>query len=143
MKCAINEIYLPQINRVTNRVTMTKHNYYTDSYTTRFEATLLEVTEHEGRPALLLDQTYFYPTSGGQANDLGTLNGLAVVDVVAGENGKILHLLAESPDPSSNALPISATVEGVIDWPRRYDHMQQHSGQHLLSQLFYRHFGME
>jgi alanyl-tRNA synthetase len=118
---------------------MTKHNYYTDSYTTRFEATLLEVTEHEGRPALLLDQTYFYPTSGGQANDLGSINGWRVVDVVAGENGQILHLLESLPAPA----PLPGPVQGEIDWPRRYDHMQQHSGQHLLSQLFYRLFGME
>jgi alanyl-tRNA synthetase len=118
---------------------MTKHNYYTDSYTTSFEAILVEVTEREGRPALLLDQTYFYPTSGGQANDLGTINGWAVCDVVAGENGQIYHLLEAMPDPA----PLLGPVQGEIEWIRRYDHMQQHSGQHLLSQLFYRLFGME
>src|SRR5215204_2927579 len=105
---------------------MTKHTYYTDSYTTSFTATLLEVTEHEGRPALLLDQTYFYPTSGGQANDLGTINGWAVCDVVAGENGQIYHLLDVLPNPA----PILGSVQGEIEWKRRYDHMQQHSGQH-------------
>src|SRR4051812_38218836 len=118
---------------------MTKHNYYTDSYTTHFEATLLDVTEHGGQPAMLLDQTYFYPTSGGQANDLGKINGWPVVDVVAGENGQIFHLLASLPNPA----PALGLVQGEIDWLRRYDHMQQHSGQHLLSQLFYRLFGME
>jgi alanyl-tRNA synthetase len=119
----------------------TKRLYYTDSYTTRFDATLLEVTEHEGRPALLLDQSYFYPTSGGQANDLGTINGWPVIDVVAGENGQVYHILAAPPGADLGALP--APVHGEIDWPRRYDHMQQHAGQHLLSQIFYRHFGME
>lgn len=118
---------------------MTKHNYYTDSYTTRFEAVLLEVAECGGRPALLLDQTYFYPTSGGQAHDLGSINGWRVVDVVAGENGQIFHLLESLPDPK----PALGRVQGEIEWARRYDHMQQHSGQHLLSQLFYRLFGME
>src|SRR5690606_6473825 len=115
-----------------------------DSYTTRFDATLIEVAEHDGHPALLLDQSYFYPTSGGQANDLGTINGWPVVDVIAGGNGvgkkgEIYHLLAEWPDP----VPTPGPVEGIVDWRRRYDHMQQHSGQHLLSQFFYRLFGME
>jgi alanyl-tRNA synthetase len=118
---------------------MTKHNYYSDSYTTRFDATLLDVVEYEGRPALLLDQTYFYPTSGGQANDLGIINNWPVSDVVAGEHGQIYHVLAAMPDPA----PVPGPVQGVIEWARRYDHMQQHSGQHLLSQLFYRLFGME
>lgn len=118
---------------------MTKRLYYTDSYTVQFSATLMAVTEHETRPALLLDQSYFYPTSGGQPNDLGMINGWPVVDVVAGEDGQIYHLLAARPD----AAPVASQVEGNIDWPRRYDHMQQHSGQHLLSQTFYRLLGME
>jgi alanyl-tRNA synthetase len=118
---------------------MTRHNYYTNSYTTDFDATLLEIREYEGRPALVLDQTHFYPTSGGQANDLGTINDWPIVDVVAGENGQIYHLLATPPNPA----PVPGPVHGVIEWPRRYDHMQQHSGQHLLSQLFYRLYGAE
>jgi alanyl-tRNA synthetase len=117
----------------------TKRLYYTDSYTTRFDATLLEVIEHEGRPALLLDQSYFYPTSGGQSNDLGTINDWPVVDVVSGEGGVIYHLLAALPDPQ----PAPVSIQGEIHWSRRYDHMQQHSGQHLLSQLFYRLYKME
>lgn len=121
----------------------TKRLYYTDSYTTRFDATLLAVTEHEGRPALLLDQSYFYPTSGGQANDLGTINDWPVVDVVAGEGGQIFHVLAALPDPGPDPAPVLAPVQGEIHWSRRYDHMQQHSGQHLLSQLFYRLYKME
>src|SRR5215207_3519929 len=118
---------------------MTKRLYYLDSYTTHFDATLVEVTEHEGRPALLLDQSYFYPTSGGQPNDLGSINTWPVVDVVAGKGGQIYHVLAALPAP----LPAPSPVQGEIHWPRRYDHMQQHSGQHLLSQLFYRLYGME
>lgn len=118
---------------------MTKRNYYTDAYTTGFQATLLEITEHKGRPALRLDETFFYPTSGGQANDLGTINNWRVIDVEAGEDGQVYHVLAALPDP----VPVLGPVQGVIEWPRRYDHMQQHSGQHLLSQLLYRLFGME
>ena len=118
---------------------MTQRNDYTDAYTTDFQANLLEITEHEGRPALVLDATYFYPTSGGQANDLGTINGWPVVDVVAGKDGRVYHLLAALPDPAPSLGPVT----GAIEWPRRYDHMQQHAGQHLLSQLLYRLFGME
>ena len=117
----------------------TKRNYYTDAYTTRFEATLLGVTKHDGRPALLLDQSYFYPTSGGQAHDLGAINGCAVIDVVAGEDGTIYHIVEALPDSA----PALGLVSCEIDWPRRYDHMQQHAGQHLLSQLFYRQLGVE
>src|SRR5690348_10239042 len=98
---------------------MTKRNYYTDSYTTRFDATLVAITEHEGRPALLLDQSYFYPTSGGQPNDLGTINQWPVIDVVAGENDQVYHILAALPDPA----PLPGPIEGTIHWVRRYDHM--------------------
>jgi alanyl-tRNA synthetase len=117
----------------------TTRRYYTDSYTTRFDALLRQVTEWEGRPALLLDETYFYPTSGGQANDVGTINHWPVVDVVAAPNAEIYHVLAALPNPA----PTPGPVHGVIDWARRYDHMQQHSGQHLLSQLLYRLWGAE
>jgi alanyl-tRNA synthetase len=84
-----------------------------------------------------LDQTAFYPTSGGQPFDTGRLGDRQVVDVVV--DGELFHLLDEE-------LPIASvgqSIHGVIDWPRRYDHMQQHSGQHLLSQVFYRLFGFE
>jgi alanyl-tRNA synthetase len=70
---------------------------------------------------------------------LGTLNDWPVIDVVAAEDGQLYHLLAARPEP----VPLPSPIHGVIDWKRRYDHMQQHSGQHLLSQLFYRLFGME
>ncbi len=122
---------------------MTHRSYYTDSYTTQFDATLLALSEHEGRPALLLDQSYFYPTSGGQAHDLGTINEWPIVDVVVGEGGQIYHILAALPDDLSDGSTLPKAVLGTINWARRYDHMQQHSGQHLLSQLFYRLLGME
>jgi alanyl-tRNA synthetase len=118
---------------------MTQRLYYIDSYQTEFEATLVAVTTIADRMAVRLDRTCFYPTSGGQPFDRGTLADHPVVDVVAGENGEVWHLL-ETP---LTGVAAGATLYGVIDWPRRYDHMQQHAGQHLLSQLFYRLFGFE
>jgi alanyl-tRNA synthetase len=118
---------------------MTERLYYTDSYQTEFDAALQEYLILDGRPALVLDRTCFYPTSGGQPNDLGRLEGYAVVDVVAGD-GVIYHLL---PAPIDAGSLQGGPLHGVIDWPRRYDHMQQHSGQHLLSQIFAQRFGCE
>jgi len=110
---------------------MTERLYYLDSYTRKFAARVLEPTTYRDQPALVLDQTYFYPTSGGQPSDRGGLNGLPVVEVAVRDSDKsIVHVLAQ---------PLSATeVEGEIDWPRRFDHMQQHTGQHILSQAFLR-----
>jgi len=116
---------------------MTTRLYYTDSYCASFPARVTERTAVNGRPALRLDQSAFYPTSGGQPHDTGTLNGVPVVDVQVAEDGGVLHLLAA---PLSEA---DAEVTGAIDWPRRFDFMQQHSGQHLLSQAFYRRLGLE
>lgn len=118
---------------------MTKRLYYTDSYVTEFDADIEEIVQVDGRTALILDRTHFYPTSGGQAHDTGTLGGRQVVDVVAKE-GAVLHFVESDTDVVSLT---GQVVHGVIDWERRYDHMQQHSGQHLLSQVFYQLFGYE
>jgi alanyl-tRNA synthetase len=107
---------------------MTERLYYTDSYLTEFDARIVE-TSDDGR-RVYLDCTAFYPTSGGQPFDVGTLNGAAVVDVVD-EGDQIAHVLNA---PLSGAGPRPAS--GRIDWPRRQDHMQQHTGQHLLSAVF-------
>lgn len=110
---------------------MTKRLYYDDAYLTRFEGHILEQIPFEGRIAVVLDQTAFYPTSGGQPNDQGILGGRNVLDVVVREHdGSVLHVL-EAP---LNGQP--ASVVGEIDWDRRFDHMQQHTGQHILSQAF-------
>ena len=116
---------------------MTIRLYYDDSYCTTFDATVTAAGELGGRPAVQLDRTFFYPTSGGQPNDTGKLDGVDVVDVLVQDDG-LWHVLADSTtfQPGQN-------VTGKIDWPRRYDHMQQHSGQHLLSQVLYRLFGFE
>lgn len=104
---------------------MTERLYYNDSFLTSFEASVVD-TSDEGR-RVYLDRTAFYPTSGGQPHDLGTLNGIAVTDVID-EGERIAHVLSEPLQ--------TATVEGVVDWGRRFDFMQQHTGQHLLSAVF-------
>ncbi len=118
---------------------MTVRLYYENAYQTEFDATLVAAITLHGRPAALLDRTGFYPTSGGQPHDTGRLADRQVMDVVAGDDGGIYHLL-DAPLTGHRA---GEPIHGVIDWPRRYDHMQQHSGQHLISQVFYRHFGYE
>jgi len=105
--------------------------YYHDSSLRIFGATIVERAD-EGR-RLYLDRSAFYPTSGGQPHDLGTLGGVAVIDVVD-EDERVAHVLAE-------AYTGGDAVHGVIDWPRRWDYMQQHTGQHLLSGAFEELFG--
>ena len=105
---------------------MTERLYYTDSYLHHFSARIVERSP-DGR-TVYLDQTAFYPTSGGQPFDIGSLSGVPVIDVVD-EDDRIAHRLA-TPAPPADA------VDAVVDWTRRFDHMQQHSGQHLLSAVF-------
>ena len=116
---------------------MTERLYYEDAYRTGFTAQVVERRNLQDRPAVRLNRTAFYPTSGGQPHDFGHLNDTAVIDVQADRKGAVLHVLA-SPLPEE-----TTSVVGKVDWPRRYDHMQQHSGQHLLSQVFYRRLGLE
>jgi len=104
--------------------------YYTDAYLTRFRATVV-ASASEGR-RVYLDRSAFYPTSGGQPHDLGTLAGIPVTDVVD-EGERVAHLLAAPLDETS--------VEGEVDWTRRFDLMQQHTAQHLLSAVFEDQFG--
>jgi len=111
---------------------MTERLYYTDSYLTAFDASVVETGEEGLR--VYLDRTAFYPSSGGQPNDLGTLSGIQVVDVVDDEE-RIAHVL-EKPLQTG-------AVSGCVDWARRFDHMQQHSGQHLLSAVFEALYGMK
>jgi alanyl-tRNA synthetase len=105
---------------------MTERLYYQDCYLREFRARVIEAAD-EGR-RVYLDRTAFYPTSGGQPFDTGTLGGAKVIEVID-EDSRVLHLL----DHVLDAPVESQEVEGHIDWPRRFDHMQQHTGQHLLS----------
>ncbi len=116
---------------------MTERLYFQDAYRTDFTATVLAQTSVDGRPALLLDRTCFYPAAGGQPYDTGILADAPVVEVSA-DGDNILHILA-----APVAVADGAIVSGAIDWERRYDHMQQHTGQHLLSQVFIRLYGYE
>lgn len=112
---------------------MTERLYYTDAYCTRFAARVVEVVEGE-HDLVYLDRTAFYPTSGGQPHDLGRLNDTSVIDVID-EGDRIAHVV----DGSITA----ERVNGEIDWVRRFDLMQQHTGQHVLSALFADSLGAE
>jgi alanyl-tRNA synthetase len=119
----------------------TRRLYYDDSFQDNFTAQVLSCVplvdgEDSGfgpRWGVILDQTLLYPTSGGQPNDLGKLGEAEVVDVREQED-RILHVL-DRPVPEGR-------IDGCIHWPRRFDHMQQHTGQHLLSAVFQERFGL-
>jgi alanyl-tRNA synthetase len=110
-----------------NEAVKTERLYYTDSYLREFDARVLEANSDAQGFRVYLDRTAFYPDSGGQPADRGILGGIEVLDVVD-EGGAVAHLLARKPEQEN--------VRGIIDWPRRFDHMQQHTGQHLLSAAF-------
>ncbi|MEZ0334731.1 MAG: alanyl-tRNA editing protein, partial [Gemmatimonadales bacterium] len=109
---------------------MTQRLYYTDSYLREFDASVVDRDESGRR--VYLDRTAFYPTSGGQPFDTGRLGGVEVLDV-ADEGDRIAHLLAKPF--------IWDRARGQVDWARRFDHMQQHTGQHLLSAVIEDLFG--
>lgn len=109
---------------------MRERIYYIDPACRQFAATVARALTHEGHPAVVLDRTAFYPTSGGQPYDTGTLGSSRVVDVID-QGDDIVHVL-DMP------IEVGSLVTGTIDWARRQDHMQQHSGQHVLSAAFAR-----
>src|SRR5688500_223307 len=108
---------------------MTSRLYYKNAYLSSFEGRITDVADAGRR--VYLDQTAFYPTSGGQPFDLGTLGGTAIADVVD-EDERIAHVLAEPLTGHT----LGDTLRGEVDWRRRFDHMQQHTGQHLISAVF-------
>ena len=109
--------------------------YETDPYVQTFTATVLVCTPAGEQFAVQLDRTAFYPEGGGQPCDTGAL-GTALVTDVQEHGGVITHTV-------SAALPVGQTVEGRIDWARRRDHMEQHTGEHILSGTLHRLFGAE
>ena len=111
---------------------MTEKLFLSDPYLSQFEATIAATRVHGGRAALLLDRTAFYPEGGGQPADRGTVGEASVVDVVEVE-GEVLHVLG-----GGAAAGAGSRVPCAVDWSRRFDHMQQHHGQHLLSAAFQR-----
>lgn len=109
----------------------TERLYYNDSYLTEFAARVIDVTATEdGRVAVMLDRTAFYPTGGGQPHDTGMIGEARVVECINQEEAGILHII-EGPIPQKGQ-----TVVGRVDGSRRLDHIQQHTGQHILSQAF-------
>ena len=120
---------------------MTERLYYHDSFLSEFEADVLDVGATDGRAAIVLDRTAFYPTTGGQTFDTGWIiaddRKARVAEVIERDDHTILHLL-EAAAPIAKG----AHVRGLIDVERRRDHMQQHSGQHLLSAAFVRLFNL-
>lgn len=108
---------------------MTERLYYTEPYRTEFDAVVQAVHHDHGRVIAFLDKTAFYPTSGGQPFDTGLLADRRVADVIDGADGTVGHVV-------DGVLPVGSAVHGVIDWERRFDHMQQHTGQHILSAAF-------
>ena len=111
----------------------TKKLFYEDSHRKTFSATVLACTEAKGGWEVILNQTAFYPTGGGQNCDLGTLAAANVLDVK--EAGEAIVHLCDAP------LEVGTQVTGQIDWARRFDHMQQHSGEHIVSGLIHGKYG--
>ena len=109
--------------------------FYTNPYLREFDATVVACTEGKKGFEVVLDNTAFYPEGGGQPADLGTL-GEAKVSDVRRQNGVIIHF-------TDKALEVGATVHGVLDWERRYDNMQNHTGEHVLSGVINHAFGYE
>lgn len=110
--------------------------YYQIPYVKSFMCTVEELTPgKDGTWLALLNQTGFYPEGGGQPSDTGTLGGVRVLSVHE-QDGRILHQLEAPPE-------LGALVEGVIDWSARYDHMQHHTGEHILSGLVHSHYGYD
>lgn len=114
----------------------TRELYYEDGYQTQFSARVLSCKEErDGDFSVILDQTAFFPEQGGQGADRGVLGGRSVLDVQV-QDGVITHHL-------DGALPMGDTVAGTVDWERRYDFMQQHTGEHIVSGLVHHHFGYD
>ncbi|WP_018750456.1 alanyl-tRNA editing protein [Paenibacillus sanguinis] len=105
---------------------MTKRLYFEDAYLTRWVTRVKDKLEREDGQFVVLEESAFYPDGGGQPHDTGTLGGVQVLDVIS-EADEVLHRVEQFPDTDE--------VVCEIDWTRRFDHMQQHSGQHLLSAI--------
>lgn len=114
---------------------MTEKLFYQDSFLKTFSGTVLDCREEKGQWVVVLDRTAFYPEGGGQPADHGTLGGVKVVDVRE-KDGVVLHFCDGKVD-------IGSVADGVIDWERRFDFMQQHSGEHIVSGILCGKFGCD
>ncbi len=113
----------------------TRKLYYEDCHIRSFSAQVISCEKTEKGYAVVLDATAFYPEGGGQACDIGTLGG-AQVSAVWEDGPQVVHLC-------DRALPVGQTVDGTIDWERRFDLMQQHAGEHIVSGLIHKKFGYQ
>ena len=112
--------------------------YWHDSHLTRFSAQVVDCFVQDGHQVVVLDQSAFYPGGGGQPYDTGVINAARVMAVSTAEDGRMLHHLeGDVPFHAGEA------VAGAVDWPRRLEMLQQHTGQHILSQAFWQLFGAE
>lgn len=109
----------------------TERLYNDNPYLKEFDAKVVDVIPYEGKYGIVLDRTAFYPEGGGQPFDVGQLNDVEVLQVVE-KDGELLHIVSRPLQ--------SKEVKGIINWDRRFDHMQQHTGQHILSECFERLF---
>ena len=116
-------------------MTETRRLYYEDVYKKEFTATVVECREQKKGYAVILDESAFYPEGGGQPSDVGTLGDVKVTEVHE-KDGELLHY-------TEQALEVGAKVEGKIDWERRFDLMQQHSGEHMVSGLIHEAYGYD
>ena len=116
----------------------TERLYYQDSWLAEFDARVTSVAPGEGgRCVVTLDRTAVYPTGGGQPSDTGALGAARVVECVDAEAEGVLHVVEGEPPA------VGAEVRGRVDWPRRLDQIQQHTGQHHLSQAFVELYGAQ
>lgn len=123
-----------EINEYERGITLEQKLYYSDPYQQSFTAKIRkQEVDHEGNRYVTLTETAFYPTGGGQPHDIGTLNNVSVTNVEE-INGEIRHFISEELH--------EVEVIGKIDWNRRFDHMQQHAAQHILSAAFWDHFNI-
>lgn len=117
---------------------MTKKLFWPDSHLTQFQARVTDSWLTDKGRVLVLDQSAFYPEGGGQPHDIGRINEASVVKVESAADGRILHYLEKDA-----AFAVGAEVRGEVDWARRRELIQQHTGQHILSQAFFQLFGAE
>lgn len=117
---------------------MTTKLFWNDSHLTQFTARVEAVLTQNGKPALVLDQTAFYPEGGGQPADHGWIKSVPVVDVQTDDDGRIVHCLGDNAE-----IIVGEEVFGEVDWARRREMMQQHTGQHIISQAFFQLYGAE
>ncbi|MEQ8168129.1 MAG: DHHA1 domain-containing protein [Candidatus Eremiobacterota bacterium] len=117
-----------------------KRLYYNDSYISTFKGNITDLYPDKDNLYLIFDRTGFYPSSGGQPCDYGTVEGIPVIDVFEREDGEIVHVI---PSSEGHIFKTGMNVNCIIDWQRRFDHMQQHTGQHILSQCFFKLYNLE